>query len=295
METTKNNSESSPYLQGETDRTTYYGYTCIGGRTEDQDYMDHEEIHGNEIFLVCDGMGGHAGGCVASETAAQTLLEAFRSQTEVLPAEEAVIMAVKAANDAVYKKSQDEVSLRGMGTTLTLLLIDGHAAYVTHVGDSRIYQLRQGQKVFRTFDHSLVFEHVARDMSFFQRLRNIFHHDDKEYLTEEEARVHPRANVLSKAIGVLPEVEVEVIKLEYKTGDRFVLCCDGVWNTQPEPEIISMFTAHTDLEATVKATQSLVEKIGKEKGGQHDNHTMVAIDMKCDSEYRVTALHRLFS
>lgn len=296
MEKTKKNSEPTSYLQGETDRATYYGYTCIGGRTEDQDYMAHEEIHGNEIFLVCDGMGGHAGGCVASETAAMTLLETFRGQTEVLPAEEAVAIAVKAANEAVYKKSQDEASLRGMGTTLTLLLIDGNAAYVTHVGDSRIYQLRQGRKVFRTFDHSLVFEHVARDDSFLHSLRQKFqHHDDKQYLTEEEARVHPRANVLSKAIGILPDIDIEVTKLEYRTGDRFVLCCDGVWNTRPEGEVISMFTTHNELEATVRSVQSIVEKLGEEKGGQHDNHTMVAIDMKCNSTYRKSLLRRLFS
>ena len=105
-------------------------------------------------------------------------------------------------------------------------------------------------------------------------------------MTEEEARVHPRANILSKAIGVLPDVDVVVTKLSYREGDRFILCCDGVWNTQPELEIINMFTAHTDLETTILSTRSLVEKIGMENGGQHDNHTMIAVDMKGNSKYR---------
>mgnify|MGYP002624086325 CR=1 FL=1 len=293
MDKKKSDSILPPYIQGATDRVAFYGYTCIGGRNEDQDYMAHEVANGNEIFLVCDGMGGHAGGCVASATAAQTLLETFRHQTEVLPADEAVIMAVKAANDAVYKKSQEEASLRGMGTTLTLLLIDAHAAYVTHIGDSRVYQLRRGRKIFRTFDHSLVFEHVAKDETLIQRLRRRFFSHDTQYITEEEARVHPRANILSKAIGIMPELEIEVSKLEYREGDRFILCCDGVWNTQPEPEIISMFTSHADLEATVKSTQSMVEKIGKEKGGLHDNHTMIAVDVRCCSEYKTPLLSRL--
>lgn len=293
MDTKKNESILPPYIQGESDRVAFYGYTCIGGRNEDQDYMAHETVNDNEIFLVCDGMGGHAGGCVASATAAQTMLETFLQQTEVLPADEAVIMAVKAANNAVYKKSQEEASLKGMGTTLTLLLIDAHAAYVTHVGDSRVYQLRRGHKIFRTFDHSMVFEHVAKDESLIQRLRRKISGHDTQYITEEEARVHPRANILSKAIGILPDLDIEVSKLEYKQGDRFVLCCDGVWNTQPEPEIISMFTSHTDLEATVKSTQSMVEKIGKEKGGMHDNHTMIAVDLKCDSEYKAPLLKRI--
>ena len=264
------------FLHGETEKSVFYGYTCIGGRPEDQDCLAYDNVHGRQIFAVCDGMGGHAGGCVASTTAAKALADSLRRQAEIVPTEEAMKTAVNEANSAVYKKSMEEPSLRGMGTTLTLLVIDDQAAYATHIGDSRIYQLRNGRKKFRTFDHSQVFELVA-----------------KEKMTEEEARVHPRSNILSKAIGILPDVEFTITKLDYKAKDRFVLCCDGVWNTQPEADVINMFTANEDLETTILSTRSLVEKIGKENGGQHDNHTMIAVDMKNDSKYRKSLFGRI--
>lgn len=257
------------FLHGETEKSSFYGYTCIGGRLEDQDCLAYDNVHGRQIFAVCDGMGGHAGGCVASTTAAKALTDSLKRQAEIVSTKEAIMSAVNEANTAVYKKSQEEPSLRGMGTTLTLLVVDNQAAYVTHIGDSRIYQLRKGRKKFRTFDHSQVFEQVA-----------------KGKMTEEEARVHPRANILSKAIGILPDVDFVVTKLDYKEKDRFVLCCDGVWNTQPEADILNMFSANDDLETTIMSTRSLVEKIGKENGGQHDNHTMIVVDMKADSKYR---------
>lgn len=263
-------------LKGENDKSSYFGYTCIGGRSEDQDCLAYDDVNGRQVFTVCDGMGGHAGGCVASTLAAKTLTESLRRQAEVISTKEAIITAVTDANAAVHKKSQEEPSLRGMGTTLTLLVIDNEAAYVTHIGDSRVYQLRKGRKVFRTFDHSMVFEQVS-----------------KGNLTEEEARMHPRSNVLSKAIGILPDVDVKVVKLEYYKGDRFILCCDGVWNTQPETEIINMFTANEDLEATIRSIRSLVEKIGNENGGKHDNHTMIAVDMKENSKYKKCIFRKL--
>ena len=75
-------------------------------------------------------------------------------------------------------------------------------------------------------------------------------------------------------------------KIDYKEKDRFVLCCDGVWNTQPEADIINMLSTNDDLETTIMSTRSLVEKIGIENGGQHDNHTMIVVDMKTNSKYR---------
>lgn len=261
--------DDKSFLHGETEKSVFYGYTCIGGRPEDQDCLAYDNIHGRQIFAVCDGMGGHAGGCVASTTAAKALTDSLKRQAEIVSTKEAIITAVNEANTTVYKKSQEEPSLRGMGTTLTLLVVDNQAAYVTHIGDSRIYQLRKGRKKFRTFDHSQVFEQVA-----------------KGKMTEEEARVHPRANILSKAIGILPDVDFVVTKLDYKEKDRFVLCCDGVWNTQPEADIINMLSTNDDLETTIMSTRSLVEKIGIENGGQHDNHTMIVVDMKTNSKYR---------
>lgn len=272
----KLDNKAHSFLTGESAICAYFGYTCIGGRPEDQDCLAYCEADGFQIFAVCDGMGGQAGGCIASTTAAQVLTSSLKRQVKAVPIKEAIINAVNDANLAVFKKSQDEPSLRGMGTTLTLLVVDEKAAYVTHVGDSRIYQFRKGRKQFRTFDHSMVFEQVS-----------------KGKITEEEARIHPRANVLSKAIGILPDLEVKITKLDYREKDRFVLCCDGVWNPQPEVDVISMLTANPDLETTILSTRALTEKLGQEKGGQHDNHTMIAVDMKCNSKYRKSILKKM--
>ncbi len=258
-------------------------YTCVGGRSENQDSLAfHTMSHGGyQVFVVCDGMGGHAGGCMASSTAAVTLIDALERQPKDIAIAEAITEAVNHANHAVYTMAQEEPSLRGMGTTLTLLAIDGEAAYVTHVGDSRIYQFRKSRKVFRTTDHSMVFEQVS-----------------KGALTEEEARVHPRGNILARAMGVLPDVDFKVIKLPYRKNDRFVLCSDGIWNSRPEAEIIEMLTGTENLEEMVRSTYETVERLGAEKSGDHDNHTMIAVDMLTDSRYQKTLcsrIKRLFS
>ncbi len=263
-------------FKDETELASFMGYTCIGGRSEDQDTYVCRQVNGRTICSVCDGMGGHAGGCVASHTAAMTLLDTFGRQAEIIPTKDAIVTAVNEANKAVYAKAQGEPGLRGMGTTLTLLVFDSDAAWVTHIGDSRIYQLRKGRKIYRTFDHSMVFERVKMGT-----------------LTEEQARQHPRSNELSKALGVLPDVDFTVTKLAYRAGDRFVLCCDGVWNCKPEPELIKMLTEKESLDDTVATTRETVETIGRENGGRHDNHTMIVVDMKKGSKYRVPLLVKI--
>lgn len=275
--------EKLAFKNGKNEWAKFNAYTCIGGRSENQDALAFHMMYKTrfQVFVVCDGMGGHAGGCMASDTATTAVVKSLESQPEDTPVLEAITMAINDANTAVYTKAQDEPSLRGMGTTLTLLVIDKEAAYVTHIGDSRIYQLRNGRKVFRTFDHSMVFDQVA-----------------KGTLTEEEARVHPRGNILSKAMGVLPDVDFTITKLPYHEDDRFILCSDGVWNTRPEAELIEMFTDIESLETLVKKTWDSVEKIGRNNGGNHDNHTMIAVDMMCDSDYQESffaKIKKLFS
>lgn len=275
------NANSATAVRGDSSRASFYGYTCIGGREEDQDCLAYKAIGNREIFTVCDGMGGHAGGCVASYTAVRTIIDAMKRQPEVIPTDLAMFTAITEANTAIYNKAQQEPSLKGMGTTVTLLIIDDEAAWITHVGDSRIYQLRKGRKVFRTFDHSMVFEQVLR-----------------KKITEEEARVHPRSNMLSRALGVMPDIETAVTKLAYRPGDRFVLCCDGVWNTQPEPNIIALMTEDTSAEATGKKIRTTVEELGKASGEPYDNHTMIVVDIKVRSSYRnsiLTKIKHLFS
>lgn len=272
----ENNSPIRQKGKSETMKLSFAYYICIGGRPEEQDCLGIHEIHDCHIFTVCDGMGGQAGGRIASKVAVHALLDTLSRQLDKIPVEKAVEMAVGDANKAVYDKALNTPELRGMGTTVTVLVLNKEAAYITHVGDSRVYQLRAGKKIYRTFDHSRVFEQVA-----------------KRKMTEEEARVHPRSNVLSRALGVLPDTECDVVKLPYKIGDRFVLCCDGVWNVFPESEVIQLFSENESLENIVKNISVKVEEIGIEKGGYHDNHTMIIVEVEQRSSFRNTLLNRI--
>lgn len=272
----ENNSPVIQACEDDSEKVNYAYYICIGGRPEEQDCLGFHKVEDRYIFTVCDGMGGTAGGRIASELAVRTLLDTLSVQLEKLTVEEAIELAVVDANRAVYDKAVETPELRGMGTTVTVLVLDDVAAYVTHVGDSRVYQLRGGKKLFRTFDHSMVFEQVA-----------------KKKLTEEEARVHPRSNVLSRALGVQPDTDCKVEKLSYKAGDRFVLCCDGVWNAFPEAEVIGLFSKTENLKETVTHIYHLVEEAGAEKGGQHDNHTMIIVETDERSSYRNTLFDRI--
>lgn len=258
-----NSEAAEPVVVAEDNSIVTYGhYTCIGGRAENQDCLGTHTAHGWQILIVCDGMGGHAGGRVASETAVRTLIETLEAQPDDTLPPDAIKTAVEAANKAIFDRAAEDRSLRGMGTALGLLLIAPDGAYVTHIGDTRVYQLRGGEKAFRTFDDSMVFEQVRVGR-----------------LTEEEARQHPRSNVLTRALGIQAEVEVTVDTLDYCAGDRFVLCCDGIWNGQPEPDFLKLVTEHESLKDTLDAVYKSVDTIGQEAGAHHDNHTIIVADL----------------
>lgn len=246
-----------------------YGRSGIGGRHENQD--SHSGMPSGEcvILTVCDGMGGMNGGQTASRIAMSEIINYTLKMPQSEWREETIAGAVGAANTAVYKKSVMEPRLRGMGTTTTVLMITKEAAFLTHVGDSRIYQLRNGKKIFRTFDHSKVFEMVSQQM-----------------MTEEQARCSSFSNIITRALGIRPQVEVTVEKIPYKKGDRFVLCCDGIWNCLPEPEILELFTHENATDKEVSFLTETVNGIGFAHGGEHDNLTVIVADMNCDSDYQ---------
>lgn len=255
---------------------TAYGKSYIGGRSENQDCFALQALRADGVIAtVCDGMGGAAGGATASAFAVQGITDYMESATAIAnsleTAEEQLHIAVERANDAIYQEALANPPLRGMGSTTTIALFSAEAAYVTHVGDSRIYQIREGQKLFRTFDHSRVMEMVKA-----------------KYITEEEARRRSDSNIITRVLGVRPKVEADVVKLSYKKGDRFVLCCDGVWNCMPETELLQLFSASPSPSATVEQVITTVDKIGNNAGGGHDNATIIIIDAKADSTYQPT-------
>ena len=182
------------------------GVTRIGGRTENQDSFGYSETKHGLLIVVCDGMGGAKGGKSASQLAVNTIIHEvenseLKSKTEIL------VQAIAKANEIVYRTSHARKDLAGMGTTAVALLIDDEKATAAHIGDSRIYQIRGQRKVFRTFDHSMVFELVKRGT-----------------ISEEQARLSAESNVILRAIGTKPEIDIEVNHdLPYLKGDRFLL------------------------------------------------------------------------
>lgn len=250
-----------------------WGRTGIGGRNENQDCYGGIGNGSNIIFTVCDGMGGMAGGQTASSIAVTEILQTLVETPQGEMGKEAIVKAVGSANAAIYRRAYNEPPLRGMGTTTTILVINPEAAYLAHVGDSRIYQLRNGKKYFRTFDHSRVFEMVAQDI-----------------LTEEQARQSSFSNVITRALGIKTSVEVVTEKIPYKKGDRFILCCDGVWNVKPEPQIIKYFNEKDKAADEVQFLTDTVDEIGWNAGGEHDNLTAIVIDIKQDSKYQYSFL-----
>lgn len=164
------------------------------------------------IYVVCDGMGGHEAGQIASELTSKTFIDVYRNHPSEDPMA-AMNAAVQAANRFVLDNARTFPKRRGMGTTLTVLILIQDKAYVVNVGDSRIYRLRDGELQRLTVDHTVVEDYVRLGM-----------------LTEEEAQLHPHKHMLTRAIGqegvVHPDIEVH----DLVAGDLFLLCSDGVIN-----------------------------------------------------------------
>lgn len=263
-------------LLADTDLCIAYGQSGIGGRPENQDSFGGGALKKNVILTVCDGMGGMNGGQTASRIAAIEILQTILSAPLEKWSQDLIYAAVKNANSAIYRKSVSEPRLRGMGTTATVLMLTPEAAFVTHIGDSRVYQLRNRKKVFRTYDHSKVFDMVSQKM-----------------MTEEQARTASYSNVITKALGIRPSVEMTVEKLPYKRGDRFVLCCDGIWNCLPEAEMLGLFEEKNVTVDEVRFLTQKVNGIGIDNGGGHDNLTTIIADIMEDSEYQYNIFDHL--
>ena len=199
--------------------------SCIGGREENQDSCSISETRRGLLVIVCDGMGGMTGGAIASAEAVKIIRDYVSKPVSEDDIEDdnksTLIQAVSSANAALLAIQENNPGLRGMGTTVTALLINEEKATIAYVGDSRIYQIRKGRKIFRTFDHSMVFEMVK-----------------KKIITEEQARLSAQSNIILRAVGQKPDLDVDAFDLPYDKGDLFLLCTDGVWGTMSEKELI---------------------------------------------------------
>lgn len=175
------------------------------------------------LFAIADGMGGAQAGEVASRLAAETLRE---QELGDLSALEQTVELIREANRRVYAYSSENASARGMGTTMTVALVEGNRVTIGHVGDSRAYLLRDEQLTQLTQDHSLVAELVRSGR-----------------LSAEEAERHPRRSVITRALGTDSEVEVDVFSLQGQEGDLFLLCSDGLTSMVSDEAIASLLAA----------------------------------------------------
>ncbi len=208
------------------------------------------------LLAVADGMGGHKAGEIASKLALDALTSFLRENTAVLDEDpaEALKMAFRHANSMVLGYARvDGEKFRGMGTTITAVLPRGNQIYIAHVGDSRAYLVRGKEIKLLTSDHSLVNELLKNGS-----------------LTQEEAINHPQRNVLTRAIGTSPEVQVDVNNEPVDKGDIVILCTDGLSNFVSLDEIKQMAGEKEPLGEKAK---SLIEQALR-RGGD-DNITVV--------------------
>lgn len=242
----------------------------IGGRSENQDSYGSAETPYGFVVTVCDGMGGGPGGKTASSIAVKEIILGIKEGNPDDITVNIVIKAIRRANLAIIEAGKETPALKGMGSTCTILLISNDSAIIAHVGDSRVYQLRGKDKVFRTFDHSMVFDLVKQKV-----------------ITEEQARLSAQSNVITRALGIKPDIEVDVVELPFDTGDRFLLTTDGIHGAISETELIEMASDKKHALGTVTdEITTTIDGKGRNEGGGHDNLTLAIIETKTNSKLR---------
>ena len=219
------------------------------------------------LYMVADGMGGHAAGEVASNSAVATVGDLVRRATEESGEEDGpdpspsgwpnvLKAAVREANRNILRLGRDNPAYAGMGTTLSAVFVRGACAVVAHVGDSRVYRMRGGRFEAVTADHSWVGERIQQNL-----------------LPPEAARTHHLRNIITRALGNGEALEVDLLELELRPDDCFLLCSDGLWEPVADAEMAAVLERmDEDLEG---ACRRLVEA-AKQAGGP-DNITLVIL------------------
>jgi PPM family protein phosphatase len=207
------------------------------------------------MFAVADGMGGAKAGEVASGLAAAALKEAG---TDGKSGEEHVTQLIQEANRRVFRRANEDREASGMGTTMTVALVEDGRVVFGHVGDSRAYLIREGSIEQLTDDHSLVAELVRSGR-----------------LTPEEAEAHPQRSVITRAVGTEPDVDVDTFTIEPEHGDLFLICSDGLTDMVDDGTIIDAIERHRDdLDEAAKALIAAANRVGGE-----DNITVLFFEL----------------
>lgn len=235
-----------------------WGATTDVGMVRQQ---NEDAFHAEEnLYIVADGMGGHNAGEVASALAVSTVRSGARMGIRT---PDQFRELVQQANTAIYTASLDDSTQSGMGTTLTAAAVvpgEEPRILVANVGDSRTYLFRSGALTRLSIDHSYVQELVNEGI-----------------ITPEEARVHPRRNIVTRAMGIDRSVQVDVFSHLVRTGDRLVLCSDGLVDEVPDTDIARVLTEHTDPQETAE----VLVMVANANGGR-DNTTVIVLDILDD-------------
>lgn len=259
------------------------GKTDVGCvRTNNEDNFGYDSRYG--IFVVCDGMGGQAAGEVASKMAVDVLLKYFRNagQNNGVPRNgtppqgpsanaTSLAGAIQLANRSIYEAGNGQAGRAGMGSTIVAALLRGQSLAIGHVGDSRIYLVRQGTIQQLTQDHSLVMEQVRLG-----------------YITQEQAERSELQNVILRALGAQNEVEADVEDLVALPGDMLLMASDGLTRHLRDEEMLAMISEYGDLQ---EACSKLIQA-AKDRGGE-DNITCLLLRIVEQPWYK-NLVRRLF-
>lgn len=240
-------------INSQASKLTYAARTDVGlVREHNEDSL----VAYPPLFAVCDGMGGHEAGEVASRIAVETLVKEAPSTADGTGLEHAII----AANHAVIDGARTGEGRPGMGTTCTSLIIEGNRLVIGHVGDSRAYLLRDGELIQLTQDHSLVADLVRQGR-----------------ITREESRVHPQRSVITRALGSDPNMLPDIYEFALRPGDRLLINSDGLSSMITDASITTILSGFDDVD---ECADELV-KAALQAGG-HDNVTVIVIDLPDD-------------
>lgn len=237
-----------------------FGATDIGRVrkiNEDSYYNDPEHLG---LYIIADGMGGHQAGEVASSLAVETLSTILREHLmdrnfSLADIEHVLRSAVERTNQTVYSLATSQPGYSGMGTTVVVCIVrEGHA-HIAHIGDSRAYLVRQRVLKQLTTDHSLVQELL-----------------DKGRITEAEAEDHPRKNILTRALGTDPVVEVDTMSVQLQKGDTLMMCTDGISNHVDRQELLELISDNPPESACME-----IIRVANSRGG-FDNMTILIVE-----------------
>ncbi len=245
----------------------YAAKTDVGmKRTHNEDYFSL--IEDEQLFIVADGMGGHASGEVASKMSAETIGEfyqrtkdeeatwPYKMDRSLSYIENRLVCSIKLGNLRIFETSCRDIRYKGMGTTIVCGLVSGDKIYIAHVGDSRAYRLRNGGVEQLTRDHSLLEDYK----------------EAKPDMTDDEERNFPHKNVITRALGMRETVQVDIRAHQVEDGDTFVFCSDGLSGMVPDLQISEIVANAKSLE---RAVAELVDA-GNRAGGT-DNITVLVL------------------